>query len=225
VHNLLIALIGSLLALDTTVAFQFLISQPLFSCTLIGYLSGNPMVGLQVGFYLQLIWLSSLPVGAAILPEGNTAAIVIAALVTGFYNGDNFYSLLVIGLFYGLLISYFGGELVVLYRKTNTFILHKAITFAGKGETKYLSYINLFALSYHFFLMFILIIAALTIGDFLFGYLSQLPSAWEVFFKYGAIGLLGTGVGLVLPFYKSKIPRFILLAGFVIGNGLFFILK
>jgi mannose/fructose/N-acetylgalactosamine-specific phosphotransferase system component IIC len=225
VHHLLIAFVGSLLTLDTTVAFQFLISQPLFCCTVIGYLCGNPMLGLQVGFYLQLIWLSSLPIGAAILPEGNTAAIVISALVTRFYTGTNFYSLLVIGLLYGLLISYLGGELVVLYRKTNSFILHKVIAQVEKGQPKYLSYANFFALSYHFGLMFVLILAALILGDFLFGYVKQLPGTWEIYFHYGAIGLLGIGVGLVLPFYKNKTPRIILVCGVLIGNGLFFVLK
>jgi len=224
-HYIYIALIGSLLALDTTVAFQILISQPIFSCTIIGNIMGDTVLGLQIGFYLQLLWLIRLPVGAAVIPEGNTAAIVIAALVVKNCSGENFYSLLIICFLYGLLISYFGGELVVLYRKTNTLILHKLLKFIDKGKIQYLSYVTFFSLTYHFMLMFILIIAALLFGDLLMELVLFIPASWEIFFKYGAIGLLGIGVGLVLSLYKNRSPRIIVLVGIVIGNSILFIIS
>jgi PTS system mannose-specific IIC component len=223
-HYWYIALIGSLLALDTTVAFQLLISQPIFSCTIIGYIAGDTLLGLQVGFFLQLLWLIRLPVGAAVIPEGNTAAIVVAALVVGYYKGENFYSLLIICFLYGLLISYLGGELVALYRKTNTLILHKLINFIDSGKIKYLSYVTFFSLIFYLILMYFLIIGALLFGDFLFKFLVLLPPSWEIFFKYGAIGLLGIGVGLVLSLYKNITPRLLLLIAIIVGNCIFLIL-
>jgi PTS system mannose-specific IIC component len=224
-HYMYIALIGSLLALDTTVAFQILISQPIFSCPIIGYICGDTLLGLQVGFFLQLVWLIRLPVGASVIPEGNTAAIVIAALVVGYNEGDHFYPLLIICFLYGLLISYFGGELVVLYRRTNTLILHKLLKLIGNGKMKYLGYVTFFSLIYHFVLMYMLLIAALFIGDFLLKYLVLLPASWEILFKYAVIGLLGIGVGLVLSLYKSSSPRIVLLVGIVIGNSVFLLMS
>jgi PTS system mannose-specific IIC component len=192
---------------------------------IIGYFVGDPAIGLQVGFFLQLVWLIRLPIGAAVVPEGNTAAIVITALVIEFNNGENFYSLLITCFLYGLLISYLGGEFVVLYRKTNTAILHKLLTYIKNDKFKYVNYVTYFSLLYHFVLMFVLIFCTLVLGEFLMKNLhNMIPSSWELIFKYGAIGLLGTGVGMVLSLYKKMTPRMVILFGIIIGNGLFFIL-
>jgi mannose/fructose/N-acetylgalactosamine-specific phosphotransferase system component IIC len=143
-ENIYIGLVGSLLVLDTTVAFQFLISQPLIACTLLGWFLGDIQLGVQVGMYLQLLWLSSMPVGAAIVPEGNLAAIVIAALVIRYNNNyENFNTLLICGLFYGIVVSYLGGEIVVLFRKANQYFLHKALALARRGKLNVLNVITL----------------------------------------------------------------------------------
>jgi PTS system mannose-specific IIC component len=224
-HFVSIALIGSLLSLDTTIAFQILISQPIFACMIIGYFFGDPAIGLQVGFFLQLVWLIRLPIGAAVVPEGNTAAIVTTALLVELYNGENFYSLLITCFLYGLLISFLGGELVVLYRKTNTTILHKLLKYIKKDKFKYVNYVTYFSLFFHFVIMYVLIFCTLIFGEFIMRNLHNLlPSSWEIIFKYGAIGLLGIGVGMVLSLYKKTTPRVVLLFGIIIGNGLFFIM-
>ena len=71
-----LSLIGGLLVLDTTAALQILISQPLISCTFLGWLGGDIQLGLHFGLLVQLLWLSQLPVGAAKIPAGNLGSIV-----------------------------------------------------------------------------------------------------------------------------------------------------
>jgi PTS system mannose-specific IIC component len=142
-ENIYIALIGSLLVLDTTVAFQFLISQPLIACTLLGWFLGDIQLGVQVGMYLQLLWLSSMPIGAAIVPEGNIAAIVITALVIRYNsNYDNFNTILICSLLFGIGVSYLGGELVVFLRKSNQYLLKNVLSLARRGKLNLLNIIN-----------------------------------------------------------------------------------
>jgi len=223
-ENIYIGLIGSLLVLDTTVAFQFLISQPLIACTLLGWFLGDIQLGVQVGMYLQLLWLSSMPVGAAIVPEGNIAAIVITAFVIRYNsNHENFNIILICGLLYGILVSYLGGELVVLFRKANHFFLQKVLALARKGKLNVLNVINYLGLVFHYSLMFILIVLAMFLGDFLFKYVLTIPLEWDKYFKYGVMSLIGIGAGLVLSIFKERKYHLLIAGGLVIGCLLFVI--
>ena len=221
-ENIYIGLLGSLLVLDTTVAFQFLISQPLIACTLLGLFLGDMQLGVQIGMYMQLLWLSSMPVGAAIVPEGNIAAIVVTALVIRFnQNYENFNTILICAILFGVLVSYLGGELVVFYRKKNQFLLQKAIAYAQKGRLYIFSGINFIALIFHYTLMLILIVLAMYLGDIIFKYVQQIPLEWEKYFKFGVMALIGIGSGLVLSIFKEKKFKLFIAAGVVVGCFLF----
>ena len=221
-ENIYIGLLGSLLVLDTTVAFQFLISQPLIACTLLGLFLGDMQLGVQIGMYLQLLWLSSMPVGGAIVPEGNIAAIVVTALVIRFnQNYENFNTVLICAVLFGVLVSYIGGELVVFYRKKNQFLLQKALAYAQKGRLYILSSINFIALIFHYTLMLILIVLAMYLGDIIFKYVQQIPLEWEKYFKFGVMALIGIGSGLVLSIFKEKKFKLFIAIGVVVGCFLF----
>ena len=183
-ENVYISLLGSLIFLDTTVAFQFLISQPLIACTLLGWFLGNPYLGMQIGIFLQLLWLSNMPVGAAIVPAGNIAAIVITALV-GRYSkiNDNFYTILIIAILFGVLISYLGGQLIKINRKSNAYFLKKVIADIKKGNLHPLSYANILSLAFHYFGTVLAILVALNIGDFIYSGVDFIPNDWEIYFK------------------------------------------
>ena len=222
--NIYIGLVGSLLVLDTTVAFQFLISQPLIACTLLGWFLGDIQLGVQIGMYLQLLWLSSMPVGAAIIPEGNIAAIVITALVIRHNsNFENFNILLICSILYGIGVSYIGGEIVVLFRKANQYLLHKVLSLARKGRLNLLNVVNYLGVVIHYLLMFILIVLAMYLGDFLSQYVLNFPVEWDKYFKYGVMSLIGIGAGLVISIFKEKMYQLLIAGGLVIGCLLFVI--
>jgi len=61
--------------LDRTAAVQLMLSRPIVVAPLSGWLLGDPLVGLQVGALLELLWLGRLPVGAAIPPDDTQVAI------------------------------------------------------------------------------------------------------------------------------------------------------
>lgn len=222
-ENIYISLFGSLIVLDTTVAFQFLISQPLIACTLIGWFLGDAYLGLQIGIFLQLLWLSNMPVGASIVPEGNFAAIVITALVVKYSQmNPNFYTILIVAILFGILISYIGGQLTKINRKSNLYLLRKVSNDIEKGNLHPLGYINFVALVLHFCGMFVAILVALNIGDLIYLNIDILPSNWDKYFKYTSYAVLGIGAGLIIPVFSERYSKNILIAGILIGFMMFF---
>lgn len=71
-----LALVAGALALDATAAFQVMVSQPLVAGSIAGLVVGDPALGASVGATLQLVWIGSLPVGAAPFPDAAPASVV-----------------------------------------------------------------------------------------------------------------------------------------------------
>lgn len=71
----LVTLVGGALALDRRGAFQLMVSQPLVVVPILGLMLGNLPHALWMGAVVQLLWLSSLNVGASV-PQNETLASV-----------------------------------------------------------------------------------------------------------------------------------------------------
>lgn len=82
---LLAGLVSMLTGLDRVALVQAMISRPLVAGPLTGWLLGSPLVGLEVGMLLELLWLGRLPVGAAIPPDDTQVAVgaTVMALTVG----------------------------------------------------------------------------------------------------------------------------------------------
>ncbi len=72
--------IAVLAGLDRMAAMQTMFSRPIVVAPLTGFVLGNPMVGLQIGALLELLWLGRLPVGASIPPDDTQIAVGATAL-------------------------------------------------------------------------------------------------------------------------------------------------
>jgi PTS system mannose-specific IIC component len=118
-----VLLMGFVVGLDTTAAFQIMVSQPLVACTILGWMVGDPVTGVSVGVVTQLLWMGKLPVGAATFPDGNLGALVAAALVLHFRNLtalDGIGVLLAMGVMWGALTAWAGGREIIIKRKIHT---------------------------------------------------------------------------------------------------------
>ncbi len=96
---MILSLIGfsalvALLELDTTYVGQILISRPLIVGTLLGALTGNLFLGLQVGIFIELIYIDYLPIGGTIPPSGAISASV-AILMNHFFAMDIYFAFFV----------------------------------------------------------------------------------------------------------------------------------
>jgi mannose/fructose/N-acetylgalactosamine-specific phosphotransferase system component IIC len=82
-----VALVGALLALDETSLAQTWLSQPLPAALLAGLVVGEPAAALVPGFFMQLIVLGNLPVGAASTLDATSATVgVVAGALIGGWN-------------------------------------------------------------------------------------------------------------------------------------------
>lgn len=221
-ENIVVSLISSLILFDTTVAFQFLISQPLVACTLLGWLLGDIQLGIQIGVFLQLLWLGNIPAGAVKLPEGNAAAMVITTLIIRYCQvNENHFTVIFLAIIFGVLISYFAEMVVSWFRKFNTYLLQKVFIYLKRGKLHTITAINIVALISHYILMFTLIYVAINFGDLLFSYFYLLPMEWDVYFKYTTFIIMGIGVGLVMPVFLDRYPKYYILTGLLMGIIIF----
>jgi len=78
-----VTLVGGLLALDGTSVGQFMLSRPLVAGALVGWILGEPALGLTIGAILELYLLVSFPTGGARFPEGATGTVVAVASAAG----------------------------------------------------------------------------------------------------------------------------------------------
>ncbi|CAN5707568.1 hypothetical protein BH23GEM8_BH23GEM8_13050 [soil metagenome] len=76
----LLILLGGWVAADSTSIGQLMVSRPLVSATLAGWIAGDPVAGAAAGLILELFHLTVLPVGAARYPEGGPPAVVVGAV-------------------------------------------------------------------------------------------------------------------------------------------------
>jgi PTS system mannose-specific IIC component len=83
---LLAGLVAMLTGLDRVALVQIMISRPLVAGPLTGLVLGNPLVGLEVGMLLELLWLGRMPVGAAIPPDDTQ--VTVGATVLAFSMGQ-----------------------------------------------------------------------------------------------------------------------------------------
>jgi len=74
------ALVSLICGLDRTAMLQIMISRPIVAAPLVSWVLGEPMVGLQVGLLVELLWLARLPVGAAVPPDDTQVAIAGSVL-------------------------------------------------------------------------------------------------------------------------------------------------
>lgn len=77
------ALVALVAGLDRTAVIQAMIGRPLVAAPLTGWLLGDPATGLTIGVMLELLWLSRLPVGAAIPLDDTQVAVGTTVLALG----------------------------------------------------------------------------------------------------------------------------------------------
>lgn len=66
--------------LDRVAVLQILISRPIVAAPVTGFLLGAPLIGLQIGVMVELLWLARLPVGAAVPPDDTQISIATCVL-------------------------------------------------------------------------------------------------------------------------------------------------
>ena len=77
---LLICIVGALLELDTTYAFQLTFSRGIIAGPLLSLITGDLMAGLQVGIFTELIFIDISPLGGLLPPSAAVCCTLSLAL-------------------------------------------------------------------------------------------------------------------------------------------------
>lgn len=115
--------LGGIAAVDGTTFGQFMISRPLVSATLGGWMVGAPAQGAMIGMMLEIFQLTVLPVGAARYPEAGPAAVAGGAV---FASGPAGAGALLVTIVATLVLEWAGGESVRHLRRANGRLLRTA---------------------------------------------------------------------------------------------------
>jgi mannose/fructose/N-acetylgalactosamine-specific phosphotransferase system component IIC len=228
------ALVGGLAALDNTAAFQLMLGQPVLAGSLAGAVAGAPVLGLEVGLTLQLLWSASSPLGASRFPDapaGGTAGGAVAAFLaagagapggggagagTGIDGAPAAFAL-AWGLLTGLLAAEGGWWTVSRMRRGNVRLIRRADRAASRGDPGALLRLNLAGALVSFARGFLVTLAAVLLGLgagrlVLGGMRAMGPEAVPGAFGsdgLGAapVGLRLLGIGVLAASLASRRPR------------------
>lgn len=176
---LLIAVLAGIAAMDTTSGPQFLFSEPIVTCPIIGYLLGAPDTGLVMGMFFQLLWLGYLPLGTVHFLDSNMAAfITTASLITAdkIFNLHGVYSsaAFIFATLFGVGVGFIGMKATTYERKLNCNRFEKSLSGEPFGTNKFLR-LHLKGIASSFLKGIILFIFLVPIGTLLIGCVRFLP--------------------------------------------------
>ena len=125
--------LGGLLGLDAVSWPQVMVSRPLVSGTVGGWVLGDPAAGFLVGALLELLSLRFPPFGATRYPDAGPAGLIAGAAYAGAGNGGP--GALVVALIAGWAVGWIGSASVHWRRKLNARILTPTETLASDPRT------------------------------------------------------------------------------------------
>ncbi len=223
---ILLCILGGLVALDNTEAFQTMLSQPLFIGPLVGLIFNDIYAGLKIGILFQLIYLWVMPIGTAIFPDPGLGSVVGCAgfiLLSRLFPGKANSVLLLLILFV-FLFGLFSGWTLVKQRQFNSRLLLRADRYGETVQLRGLDRLFLVALGGSFcrglvitgwgiFLIFILLKPTLNLPRFI-------P---EQFLNHLELPLWGLGIGAMAHLFgrKRNLPWFF--AGTLVGVVILFL--
>ncbi len=122
---ILLLILAGIVALDTTGGPQMLLSEPVVSCSLAGFLFGDPETGFMIGTFFQLIWFGFLPLGAVKIPDVNMGALIAVASLLGAMDtfglaGDAAQAAILPALVWGWIAGSIGSRLQTAVRRNNS---------------------------------------------------------------------------------------------------------
>jgi mannose/fructose/N-acetylgalactosamine-specific phosphotransferase system component IIC len=206
----IVALIGGLVAIDTTAAFQTMVSQPLSVGALVGLVFGDLRTGLLVGTSLQLIWIGAMPVGGSRIPDAGPAAAAAAAIAIFLQRRYHvpFNDACFITILFAFPVAMVGLILTVFLRRIN----HALARLGDTGMPHDLSLAVILGIGVSFIGGVLLTGAATFVGIGL----SNLPYSM-IDSQAGLIATFGLGIASTMNILVSKSMLLPLLLGVTVG--------
>ena len=208
----IVALAGGCLCLDR-VFLQFMVSRPVVSGTLIGFLLSDPYTGLVSGALVELLWIDRSPIGTVVPPNETIASIVIAAavIIAGKSLGAVTRELIALGIIILLPTAILCQLIDTWTIRENDKISKKAVERASYGDIDGVSRLHVKSLARTYLVNTVFIFAALLVGSYaVAGIYPLIPPALTraLSYVYFFLPVLGVAVALNTIHLRGTIPLF-----------------
>jgi PTS system mannose-specific IIC component len=217
---ILISVLGGLVALDKTEAFQSMFSQPLVACAMVGLLLDDLPGGFYAGILFQLIYLWVMPIGAATFPDPAVGSVVGSAgyciLRGSFPNNPG--AVLTLILAFAVPFSWFAGWTLIKQRQLNSRLLRRADLYAEGNQVRGLGDLMLLGLSGSF-VRGLLVTASgiLAVLALLAPLVNALSFAPEALFEKMEIPVWGVGLGSMIFLFGRRKNTLWIVGGAIVG--------
>ncbi|MCK5329040.1 MAG: PTS sugar transporter subunit IIC [Candidatus Latescibacteria bacterium] len=203
----IVALIGGLVALDTTAGPQVMISQPIVACPVLGLLLGDLETGLLFGTVLELIWIGTVPAGASRFFDSNMAAVAAAGAAIWAMQrcGLPRPTAVLLSLGVVLPIGLLGSRMTVGVRKLNSHLIRRADSAARSGKSFRVSLYHGCGAGFSFVRgAFLSLLGTVTGGLFVSALAGFLPPVREDRLAIALMALIGLGGAVGLKLFGTK---------------------
>lgn len=198
---ILVSLVGGLLSLDRTVAFQIMICRPITAGFIIGLILGQPVTGLVMGAMIELVWINNLPLGGQLPPNECLAAIIVTAavVITRPAAGAPPPEYLTLGFLFAPPWARLAAHISVTFRRFNSWLARAAVGAASGNQAHRVYFYHLTGVGMTFLRSAAFIFISLMLTIFLINSLYPLLTPWArtaLGWLYYAIPLIGVASAL-----------------------------
>ena len=198
VELLLFCAVLALLEMDTTYIGQFLISRPIIVGGVLGLLTGDFYLGLQLGVFTELIYLDFIPIGGVVPPSGAISA--GSGVLMAYFFGVPIYFAFFIGILSGIAFSFIERRI----RRHRGIILRAAEAAITGGK---LSPGRLIAesLIFQYLCIFTFLLVLLTVAGPALAFISfDIPEKVHIAFKFSYFIAPWMGMAVLFISFSTK---------------------
>lgn len=184
--------------LDTTYLGQVLISRPVVVGSLLGFVTGDFFLGLQIGIFTELIYLDFMPIGGVVPPSGAISA-GVAILMAHFFLMDIYFAFFV-GILSGIVFSFIDKYM----RKYRAGLLPSVEKDIIDGKTTS-GMVLLQSLTLQYLVILSFLVVTLTVAGPGFNAISaDIPEKLHIAFKFSYFVVPWVGLSVLFISFSSK---------------------
>jgi mannose/fructose/N-acetylgalactosamine-specific phosphotransferase system component IIC len=210
-----ICLAAAVCALDTTAAWQIMLSQPLVCGTIAGLLVGFPETGVFVGMLLQLLWSGAMPVGSRPMPDAPVGTVsgvwLSAVLLTGEGEISTSFSQLA-GLLAAMSVALIGRWTIWWERELSSRFVRRLNGRLAAGKTVNPDLTHALSLAVGFLRGLLLCLLAVAAFTAIAPVLASATDVVQRDYRVAVLVLEGLAIGVLLPVFvrkaKGRLPAF-----------------
>ncbi len=195
-----VAFIGALLGLDNIAVGQFMLAQPAIGAVLVGYIVGEPLLGIWAALTFQLLWVGQIPVGAYVPPSAPITAIAAVGLAGPV--GAPLPARAVAAAALAIPVGILAGRLDFWIKSKNVGVLHRSENDLLDGRPLALGGAVIKGVTYFFLKDFFVLLATVLVGSLILALVLQhMMPGWSRGLEFAFVISPAAGIGAALKTY------------------------